>query len=650
MTEAQATGPVRRNPAMPPCACRPLTPAGAAWFAALLGWTLLIAFFQLGADVGLEPVEAWVAQPAREMYERAAFIDYVIPRFCDEVRMQKSPGAYWTVCLTTWLRGRTQVDELSVRIPNAVFAVLLVATIFWLTRRIAGDRPAVFAGFAAASSTMFLHWSHGGASDLGVTTLMSMSLAFLWIGSESEPPGARRVLFWLAGYLLAGLAMLYKMPLPLAVIGLTTFLYLLVARRWRLLASPWHLLGLLLFLAPWLPWVVATLQMEPTALDKWRVEYLDRLTGDLPNVDEQKQWFFYLMYVGVALLLSIPWALSVPQALVRAFRRDPEVEPRGQAFLLCWFLGMFAFFTYATGKETRYFLPAMPPLFALLGIELSHFFSPARPARRRLDNLGFLAVLVLTPAALYGVFRLLRKWFEATVTEGMFTWAEFWPAAAAGLGILGLGIVVSAALYRARREHASFGALVLTMWLTWMWVWPNLMPMLQSQAPFRDFAAQIRERLSPEQQAALRQIAHQDPRYIWYSGVRFPRIVDQLELLEMQGGRRDVEQEAMIILKELVHQLRTDPNSLFVISPDHYLAFRALGPEVLARNGAQMPEHHVWIIASQGRLDRRYLVIGASPPPWPEPALPAPFHAQIERMKADPRYDLAALAALYANP
>lgn len=609
-------------------------PSTWGWLVALMGWTVLLSFYQLDGGAGLEPVEAWVAQPAREMYENIAEMvanrdeqgwqwrPLIIPEFCGETRMQKSPGAYWAVCLTSYLRGEP-VDEVSARIPNAIAAVLLVITIFWLTRRIAGDRAAIFAGFAAASSTMVLYWSHGAASDLGVATLITMSLACLWVGSEDEPPGWRRNAFWLLGYFLAGLGMLYKLPLPLVCIGLPAFLYVLLRNRWKIFASWWHLLGLALFLLPWLPWALAAMHFEEAALFKWRIEYFDRVTGELPNVDDQKAWFWYLFYLGVALLLSIPYSLSIPIAIARPFRRSAEVNRNGRYFVLIWFVSLLVFYTIATGKETRYVLPVMPPLFVLLGGELAAFFDPKRPARPGLDRLCLVAVCVLVPGGMVTLTWLLHnKLWSEHLSAGMFTWAEVWQPYTVAAAIFAAGAILATWLYLRRRENASFATLVGTMWLMWLWVWPSFMPVVASQMPFKDFAEQLKT-LSPEHRASIKQVAQQDPRYIWYSDVRFPRVIDQLELLRMEGGRRDVEFEMRKIGEEMIRLLEGNQLALFVASPKHYVRFHSRAQVELEREGRSLPKTYVWMQSRVGHWSRRYILFSNQSPPWPEPELPA---------------------------
>lgn len=617
---------------------RPWHPVTQAFFVALLGWAALVAFYDLSGGRALQPVEAWVAQPARETLANIrtmldnvdeqgwSWEPFVLPLYGTEVRMQKSPGPLYAVMAIATLRGG-EIDEFSVRLPNAIAAVLIVATVFWFTRRIAGDRAAIFAGFAAASSTMFLHWSHGGASDLGVTMFMTVALAFAWLGAEDER-GGRRALYWMISYIAAGLAMIYKMPLPLPCVGLPIALYVLLRNRWGALLSWWHLPGIALFLLPWLPWAWAAMQMEPMALAKWEVEYFDRMTGELYNVQNQDHWAWQFFYLGVAFLLAIPYSLSIPGALVRGFTRQPGVRRDGTLFAAIWFISLLLFFTYSVGKETRYFLPAMPPLFVLLGIELSHFFNPRRRAFPALERLGLVATVVLVPAVFVGIGFLMRRYWEQDLSFGIVEWEPLLWAYVPAAAIFCVGAILAAVLYIRRREAYAFGALVAMMWGTWLYAWPTLLPIVAAAGPARDLAAQMQQ-LTPEQRGKLKQIAHQDPRILWYGDIAFPRIIDQLDLLEMVGGERSIILETRLVGEEMIRQLQGDELSLMVTSAGHYVLFVTDGRATVEHEGVEWPEHHVWMIANKGHWAKRYLIISNQPPPWDEPALPEPMRERI---------------------
>jgi len=602
----------------------------------------VVSFYDLSGGAGLDPPDAWVAQTAREMSAARDWQGYIVPRFSGEVRLQKSPGPYWAVIATARLTGRP-IDEFTARVPSAILAVGLVVVIYWLARNIADRRSALIGGFAAASSLMLLYWSHRAAADLGVTTFIALSLSALWIGSERYPKGPQRVILWMLGYFAAGLAMLYKMPMPLVCVGLPALLYVLICRRWTIFRSPWHALGVVLFLLPWLPWLLATLYSEPTAWDKWRVEFLDRFTGDSPNVEEQKTDVkLYLLYLGVVAVFAAPFTLSIPGALIRAVRghgyaasenAPPDIAARrGRWFLLIWFISVLAFFTAAAGKETRYIVPALPPLFVLLGVELAAFFHPRRHAAPWLDRAGAIVATIAAPAAALAIVSYLRGISRRGAEFGIYPWADLWLPVMVMAAILVCGVIATAWLRALRREHWAFGALCATMWAAWLWAWPTLMPIYSGQTAFKDFAAQL-SALPAEARARLHQVAQQDPRIIWYSDVRFPRVVDQLDLLRQQRGRRELEREIEIVGRAIVDRLESDELNLFVAAPGDYALFQALTPVRLADHGREMPANHVWLVARVGRPDQRYILFGNRRPPWPEPELHPRLIESIDRLR-----------------
>jgi 4-amino-4-deoxy-L-arabinose transferase-like glycosyltransferase len=598
-----------------------------AWFLALLGWSLLLAFYHLQGGAQFEPTDCWVAQTAREMLEADRWI---VPVFSGETRLQKSPGSYWAVMVASLLRGGP-VDEVAARIPSAIAGLLLVLNVFWLTRHIAGDRPAVFAGFATASSTLFLYWSHRGASDLGLAVLCSLSLSCWWIAANKKPPGRQRTALFLLAYFLAGLGMLYKLPMPLVCVGLPGLAYVVLRWRWRILAHPVHLVGLLVFLAPWLPWVVAVIAGEPTALAKWRVEFVDRFTGALPNVAEQKHWYFYLMYLGSVALLTVPYTLSLPQSFKRVFdRREPQ-ERDGLLFVLIWFLSLLAFFTASTGKEYRYILPALPPLFVLLGVELARFFDPDRRVPILLQRLALIAIGIGVPAAMiggaFGLYRVVRN-------DGIFAFSEVWPFYLVAAVLFTIGTWIAAVLFARGKRNASFGALVGTMWVFWLWFWPTLMPVLGSERSFIDFAQQINQRIPADQRAYFCHVGPQEARVVWYGDIRMPRIIDQLALLEMEGGERSLDRERRIVAEEMVRRLEGETPTYIMLARPNYVDFMIQAPRELAEAGRTMPAVHLWLESKYGPPYTHYVVISNQLPPWPEPTLNPPSQRLAEASAA----------------
>ncbi|MDX2198012.1 MAG: glycosyltransferase family 39 protein [Phycisphaerae bacterium] len=604
----------------PACECRPMTPSSWAWLLSLIGCTAILSFYGIDRGAFFEPTDCWVAQTAREMLEAD---EWLVPRFSGEVRMQKSPGPYWAVMSIAKLRG-SGVDEVDARVPNAIAGVLIVASVFWLTRRISGDRAAVFAGFAAASSALVLYWTHRGASDLGLAACTTLALAMWWVALESEPRGWKRTILLHLAYFMAGLGMIYKLPMPLVICGVPAVAYLLVRGRWSLLADWRHLTGLAVFALPWLPWILAVIASEPAAWDKWKVEYFDRYTGDLPNVEGQNKWYWLFFYLAPTAIFCLPYTISLPGAIARVFRPCAETESRGRWFLMLWFASLLVFFSSAAGKETRYFLPALPPLFCLLGIDLACLFDSRRIAG--LAPQARSAALVLPLIAAVGgavaVFMAYNPWFKHLgpyepapgQLSGALAAKDLLLPMCVSAAIVLIGSVLVTNFYRRAQGEAAFASMVGTMWVLWLWAWPVIFPILVSQAGFREFAQRIRECVSPEEAKSLRQIAQQDPRVIWYGSYRYPRIIDQLQLLKEQNGKRTKRYEVERVGVEMVRQLRSEPLCLFVISFIEYVQFRTVVEHIARLRGEPPPPMYVWIQPHFGRPDRNLLLIGNRPP------------------------------------
>lgn len=639
-----------------------MAPATVAWLLALVGWTAFITFYAQGAGAGFEPIDAWVAQTAREMLDHD---QWLVPQFAGETRLQKSPGPYWAVMAASLVAGRP-IDATIARVPSALAAIGIVLTVFLLARQIAGDRAAVFAGFAAASSPFILWWSHRAASDLGLAMWTTISVAALWAACEPRPSSTPSAPanrgphggLLLLGYFAAGMGMLWKLPMPLVMVGLPAVLYVVLWNRWRMLGSWWHVAGLIAFLLPWLPWAIAVMAHEPNALAKWRVETLDRFTGDLPNIADQNKWFYWLTYLGPMIWYTLPYSLSLPAAFSWAFRRRAGLDPRGSRFVLVWIVALFAFLTASAGKEERYFLPALPPLFVLLGIELAAFFDPARARPRALLWLGALATWIVLPAGLIGggLYGLRQWWVLRGQFElgGVCDWSDVWRAALVTFALLAIGFALCAGLCLKRRPNAAFGALVATMFAAWLWTWPKVVPLLMSQRPFIEFAERLADPhvISPSRRLALQNVGTHEPRVIWYSDVRFPRVLDQLKLLEEQRGKRSLDYEKRRYGEAIVERLQSDQPVLFVAALTDFATFLTEAPHELEAAGRPLPPLHLWIQSRCGTLDRQMVVFGNQRPPFAEPALELPESVRDKawvRAMRRPPWDVAAPATAPAT-
>jgi hypothetical protein len=247
-----------------------------------------------------------------------------------------------------------------------------------------------------------------------------------------------------------------------------------------------------------------------------------------------------------------------------------------------------------------------------------------------------LAVWVGVPVGMGAAILLgARRWWDGRgqyELAGLYEWTDV----ALSLALMGLIVVVgcglAAWLYRARREHAAFGTLVVMMWAAWLYAWPNVMPKVMSQQPFIDFARQLADPqcVPLEARAHLRQIANQDSRITWYSDLRFPRLIDQLDLLNEQRERwergeqatlRDLEYEKRRYGEEMIAQLNGDAPILMVAAFMDYMEFVNAAPDELAATDEPWPPVHLWLQTRCGTEKQHFVLFGNKPPPFKEPEL-----------------------------
>ena len=120
--------------------------------------------------------------------------------------------------------------------------------------------------------------------------------------------------------------------------------------------------------------------------------------------------------------------------------------------------------------------------------------------------------------------------------------------------------------------------------------------------------------------------------------MRFPRVIEQLGLLEEQGGRRDLDYEIPRLAEETVRLLESDQLALFVASPKHYVCFLTEMRDEWERKEQTLPTTHLWMQSRVGREDRRYVLFGNQPPPWQPPQLQlgAELRAKLEQGPREP--------------
>src|ERR1019366_9977 len=148
-------------------------------------------------------------------------------------------------------------------------------------------------------------------------------------------------------------------------------LWAILSRQWRGPFRFLHPLTIAAFCATALPWYILCALRNPDFLRVfiWQHNFERYLTPVFEH--RQPFWFF-----GFILMFAVcPWITVLATEAVEgcSFRKRKEWRSSPGLFLACWGLFPILFFSLSHSKLAGYILPAVPPLFVLMGRGLSDF-------------------------------------------------------------------------------------------------------------------------------------------------------------------------------------------------------------------------------------------------------------------------------------
>jgi len=432
----------------------------------VVGYAALLLLPWLGGGIRvLTKHEVLYAEPAREMLAGGSWI---VPDFAGEKRVNKPPTLSWFIAASMAVFGKR--SEWAIRLPSALAGVALAWLAAVLAARWCGPRVGLWAGLLQATTWYQLMQARLAETDMPLAACVAAAMLCFALGAlEPAPPRRRRVLacgFWLA----AGVSFLLKGVGPLFLLVALACFALAARDRHplRFLLDP---LGIALFVAALVAWPLAAWAEHPQILDAWRRQTLGRVLGELPNGNPP---YYYLYAVPLLLLPWLPFAAGG----VRALREAGEPGRRRLLFLACWLLPGLFLLSLSAFRSAHYAIPLLLPatVLAAAGFERS-LRRPASGRRAFLLSAGALAAGV--GAGLWAVAR----WRPGLFRE-----------AAAVLGVLALGLLLTFAARRRGRRRLACGLLFGTLALAVAGVSTLLLPRLDDYRDWTQLAVRTNAR------------------------------------------------------------------------------------------------------------------------------------------------------------
>ncbi|RLC22508.1 MAG: hypothetical protein DRH56_08575 [Deltaproteobacteria bacterium] len=380
MTPSRHTRDHRRAPADPTDAMDPtdatLKPCQAlAWMILiLLAYTWAVPFRDI---YGLE---ARIALMAREMMENGLAL---FPRAMGRPYPDYPPLYFWLEVLFSRLIGH--VNTLSVVLPSALSATLLVALTFILGREI-NRRTGWLAALILATSPDFWQKAGSAAIDMLLALTITAALACLYFRARDNRRQIRSL--YSAGVLIfPALAFLTKGPIGIVLPAAAWGAFLLWEKRTG------DLFRFALFISVFGAMCVAgemAVAWETGGMDfvhdVMKMQVLGRV-----GQKAGKPFYYYLACLPAA---AGPWFLwSIPQAgrfFARVFKSPGVATLRASMpshpvmrLSTTWFLSVLIIFSLAGSKHARYILPLFPALAVILAAGVTRAMGREIPARHR---------------------------------------------------------------------------------------------------------------------------------------------------------------------------------------------------------------------------------------------------------------------------
>jgi len=276
--------------------------------------------------------------------------DWLVPHLNGAIYYDKPPLFFWIAAAA---------QRIGVGLPAAAIlpsqlgaAAALLAT-FGIARRLAGVPAALASAVLLATGLRFASFAGRANLDALLTGFVALSLYGFVRGETAAEPNASRG-WYASGCLAAGLGVLVKGPIAIAIPAVTIVVSRLLEGRGRSLLSAWMPAAVALALLPVAVWLAAAGQHVG-----W--DYVSRIVMHhavehaLGRVSHPGAPWDYLRIFPVAFL---PGALLLPAAFATLPRRLPF--DRSDALPLAWLGGGLLLLSLFPVKRHHYLMPLYP--------------------------------------------------------------------------------------------------------------------------------------------------------------------------------------------------------------------------------------------------------------------------------------------------
>jgi 4-amino-4-deoxy-L-arabinose transferase-like glycosyltransferase len=346
---------------------------------------------------------------------------------------------HWLAAIVSLIAG--SVNEWTVRLPSAVFAIAGMLATYLYVRRLFEARGALFS--AIMLGTAFQYLQAGTGSRVDMTLTFFMTIAFFEFLAIAEGLSNRTSLLYCA----IALAVLTKGPIGAALPTLVAIVWITLTWRWSVFRRLHLAHGIVIVGVVGGGWYIAAIVIGGAAFVHKQIlgENLYRLIGHAGINHGHSHPFYY--EEGALLAGFLPWTPTALIAALQALRRPRRLDPR-LGYLFVWFLVILIFYNLPQSKRGVYLLSLFPALSTITALYLSDAISHRDEIARPLRWLARAAGVLFVAAGAGAIATLTLLYFSPASIR--------WVLAQCGI----LLDQLPAALRASAHQHSLFSAVL----------------------------------------------------------------------------------------------------------------------------------------------------------------------------------------------
>ncbi|MHC1742275.1 MAG: ArnT family glycosyltransferase [Syntrophobacteraceae bacterium] len=318
--------------------------------------------------------------------------------------LEKAPLMYWLSASAASLFG---VTEWAIRLPLALFSLLLTLLLYAFGNRFFDQRTGFYAAIVYISSLGPFAFTRIFLPDVILAFFMTVCFyCYLSILHEPEPPVSPWS--WLDPrciglYTSAALGVLTKGLIGIIFVGAVGLIHIIVSGRWDMLRRLQLVPGIVIFLLVGAPWHLSAGFANQGFfwfyfMNEHFLRYLGlRYPKDYDTVPLLLFWALHLVWLFPWSIYFWGFAKSFPRKL-----RPSDPQEQTTLFLYLWIGVILFFFCFSTTQE-YYTFPTLPSFALLLGQVLGRLDSPQGAALQRKAVAGMGVLLGVSLAVGIGL-------------------------------------------------------------------------------------------------------------------------------------------------------------------------------------------------------------------------------------------------------